>query len=760
MTKYGVTTLRDYQEDIKSRLFEAWQHEKSIMVQMPTGTGKTHVLAAVIRDFLKNNISNPHAEVWIIAHRRELVAQIEETVARYGMRKEDGLVRAMSIQWLERHWDDVGGKPLLIVIDEAHHALADSYKELWARYPDAKKLGMTATPCRMNRKGFTHLFDRLITSWSIAEFIKNGYLSSFDYVSIRQGSDEQCLIDLLEKRGADGDYQVKEMNSVLNRDTSIRRLYGSVQRFAADKKGIVYAISIEHARRIAEYYRNRGVEAVAIDSKTPAAERKQMVDDFKAGKIRVLVNVDVFSEGFDCPDVEFIQMARPTLSLSKYLQQVGRGLRQSAGKDACVLIDNVGLYRVFGLPTVIRDWNLMFNGEVAGKGVRMAKEQNNGIVPDGVAEALPQGCDMEVIVSHGDLLSVIEKQKKQRLSFSEVHDMKAWKDYATGLWGLMICRTKITEAVFAKVFDMQDGMAAVRYSDNQCALVNSSGESIDLKRCYKSMKFSRKHFLTVVHPNGKSSYIDLYNQKEYKVMPQVKRFGDIELLKIRGTYYSRTKKQYASNPGINDTYIRDCKYYVQIFDYQIPDIHDVGSAYESRHRCGYACLLSGDSDTYYWIYSKLADGSLIVADSEGQYYHVAAGRAKRHIGCFGTDELKEQCVAEIERITKHADDTYRLMENRKKRELLDRSVAAVPFRSGMKWGLKIGERITVPPIYRHVKSPVGRYCAVEKNYGQWGVVALDGTLMVEPRYSDIEINMQGVVTGTKITGSKVSVKLP
>lgn len=117
-------------------------------------------------------------------------------------------------------------------------------------------------------------------------------------------------------------------------------------------------------------------------------------------------------------------------------------------------------------------------------------------------------------------------------------------------------------------------------------------------------------------------------------------------------------------------------------------------------------------------------------------------------------------MAEIHRITKHADDTCRLMEQRKKREILDLSDAAVPFRSGMRWGLRVGERITVPPIYRNVKSPVGRYCAVEKNYGQWGVIALDGTLMVEPRYSDIEINIQGIVTGTKITGSKVSVKLP
>ena len=142
------------------------------MVQMPTGTGKTHLLAAVIYDYLKKEQSQC---VWIVAHRRELVEQIEETVARYGISKSDERVKVMSIQWLSRHWEDVkGDNPSLIVIDEAHHALAESYKELWLRYPNAKKLGMTATPCRLNRKGFTDLFDTLIISDSIADFIRQG----------------------------------------------------------------------------------------------------------------------------------------------------------------------------------------------------------------------------------------------------------------------------------------------------------------------------------------------------------------------------------------------------------------------------------------------------------------------------------------------------------------------------------------------------------------------------------------------------------
>ena len=245
-------------------------------------------------------------------------------------------MRVFSIQWLSRNWKNIGEAPGLIVIDEAHHALAETYRELWKRYPEARKLGMTATPCRLNGKGFTDLFDALITSWSIAEFIGKGWLSAFDYVSIRADSREQQIIDSLKKRGVDGDYQVKEMNEVLNRQVSIRRLYESVERYAAGKKGMVYAVSIAHARQIAAYYNAHGVSAVAIDSKTPASERRELGEGFRQGRIRVLVNVDIFSEGFDCPDVEFVQLARPTLSLAKYLQQGGRGLRKSGDKESCM----------------------------------------------------------------------------------------------------------------------------------------------------------------------------------------------------------------------------------------------------------------------------------------------------------------------------------------------------------------------------------------------------------------------------------------
>lgn len=533
--------LRDYQIEMKTRLMEAWKAHRSVMVQMPTGTGKTHLLASVVSEF----VSSAGSGVWLIAHRRELVAQMEETLAKYGIRREDTPVRVMAVQWLSRHWNEAGDAPGLIVIDEAHHALAASYTEMWKRYPAAKKLGVTATPCRLNRRGFTELFEVLVTSWSIAEFIEKGVLSVFDYVSIRPGSEEQRLIDGLEKRGADGDYQVKEMDAVLNRRPGIERLYRSVRQFASGKKGMVYAISIEHARRIAEYYSRRGVNAVAVDSKTPAMERKRMVEEFRHGKIEVLVNVDVFSEGFDCPDVEFVQLARPTLSLAKYLQQVGRGLRRSEGKEACMLIDNVGLYRIFGLPTQRWNWDAMFRGRMAGKGSlpgRMNCDASVTAFPV-VERPAEAGGDLVVVMEHGRLLSSIREQalpdeKEQSPSCR----LRAFVDKETGLWGLEKGDEMLPDASFKEVLSIKGRFAVGRLRNGCVRVLDDTGALVAEPGHCREVRFLKDDLLQVRHAGNSVSYVDLRNGRCYSVRPRVLRYGSIELLQANRTYYSRTRQ--------------------------------------------------------------------------------------------------------------------------------------------------------------------------------------------------------------------------
>ncbi|MDE7377468.1 MAG: DEAD/DEAH box helicase [Paraprevotella sp.] len=750
--------LRDYQFEMKSRLFKAWRSHRSVMVQMPTGTGKTHVLASVIRDFLdeeSRQTGDVCGRVWIIAHRRELVAQIEETVAGYGIGREDGTVRVMSIQWLARHWEDAGESPQLIVIDEAHHALADTYMDLWRRYPEARKLGMTATPCRMSRRGFADMFDVLLTSLSIAEFITRGQLSLFDYVSIRPDSEEQRLVDSLEKRGADGDYQIKEMNAVLNRKPGIERLYRSVEQFAPDKKGIVYAVSIGHARAIASYYRMQGLNAAAIDSRTPAAERKRLVGEFKEGRIKVLVNVDVFSEGFDCPDVEFVQMARPTLSLAKYLQQVGRGLRKSEGKDACVLIDNVGLYRVFGLPVVAWDWDAMFRGDMAGKGRSVSQLEKDTVCPEVWAGTPDCDCGMSLVMSRDRLLAELRERKDIcPVRNRNVSELKAWQDVESGLWGLRRGRRKVTGAVFDEIFDIRYDMAAVRFPDRKCGVTDSSGEAVWMRRDSLSMAFTKDYFLTFRSSSGKEYYVDLHSLRTYDGKPEVKRYGGVELLKVGHVYYSRTRIVYVNKQHAGRLHIMDRGFYVTVFDSDVPVPCDCGS--------GYVCLLAGDYERFYGLHSRLADGSIVVRDQEGRYFHVKENGKKQLVGSGDLTHDVQACLSEIRRLSEGAKENMRMHETEKaeRRSLFLRECRdAVPFRAGMKWGLKSGDRVIVPPIYRTVKPPVGRYCAVEMNYSQWGVIALDGRVMIEPKYTDVTIGDNETAVLTFVTGKKKAVRL-
>ena len=449
--------LRDYQVEMLERLRQAWSgianpRQQSVMVQMPTGTGKTYFMAEVIRTITNKQETINGGGVLVVTHRIELIEQISQTLDRFGIKhgilnksfdnelhglNELPQVMVASIQTLTRRiWTtdytdstdyDLDTNFSLIIIDEAHHAVAETYRMLWDWWPKAKFLGLTATPCRLNGAPFTDLFDMLLQSWSIREFIQKGWLSDLDYVSVRSDSIAVRKVASLNKRGADGDYQTKQAALVLDTEESIEHLYWSYKEFADGKKGIVYAINRDHARHIAEYYSERGLRCAVIDSKTPAKERQRIVEEYRNNgfnalelcslategtqelhelkygnngfnelhefngrergvvtsstektdekTIDVLVNVDIFSEGFDVPEVEFIQLARPTLSLSKYLQQVGRGMRVAKGKSEVVILDQVGLYLMFSLPTSDRNWQSTFLGKTSGKG-QMLKQKD------------------------------------------------------------------------------------------------------------------------------------------------------------------------------------------------------------------------------------------------------------------------------------------------------------------------------------------------------------------------------------------------
>ena len=450
--------LRDYQIEICESVREAFKKHRSVMMQMPTGTGKTVVLASLVQQYLDKSLErrDQHCQVLIVAHRIELTEQMGEHLKRYGIEygviaggrktKEAEPVIVASIQTLSSKLSSLSSllSPSLIIIDEAHHAVAKTYRQLWDVWPEARFLGLTATPYRLSGEGFTDLFDVLVDSWTMKRFIAEGWLSAFDYYSIRPDSDDQKLIDNLKKRGADGDFQMKELHDTLDVTPCIERLFESFEQFAFDMKGIVYAIDIAHAKHIAEYYREQGVNALALSSKTDMKERKEAVEAFRASSvivhhqllkdkpIQVLVSVDLFSEGFDCPDVEFIQIARPTLSLAKYLQMIGRGLRPNKGKECCTIIDNVGMYRRFGLPSGERDWGMFFEG-LKDERIKELKNLNFDLNFDLNINRGEGNAALVKIVGYEGMASRFDKLGKTGFERKKKGKIWVWRDTLTGI---------------------------------------------------------------------------------------------------------------------------------------------------------------------------------------------------------------------------------------------------------------------------------------------------------------------------------------
>ena len=839
--------LFDYQEDMKERIEKALRLHRSVMAQMPTGTGKTYLLTAVIDSFVSNN---PMEKVWIVAHRRELVSQIDETVRKfhsyYASNTSSLLssVKAMSIQWLSKHYDEIEEEPGMIVIDEAHHALAKTYKEMWERFPNAKFLGLTATPCRLNGRGFTDLFDVLVQSWSVPEFISKGRLATYDFVSIKSDGVTQRLIDSLQKRGADGDYQNKEMDMLLNKKPSIERLYLSLEEYGKDRKGIVYAININHANAIAEFYREHGIAAVAIDSKTPSSLRKELIERFKASSntsqyfskthpssltlkggstafpkplspqgtgdvtalrcseplrskdggpskvspdclcgvnrlgdglgdrlgatclraadgvgdrltatclrpadglapIQVLVNVDIFSEGFDCPDVEFVQLARPTLSLAKYLQMVGRGLRVAKGKKNCLIIDNVGLYRVFGLPSQVWNWNAMFEGKLkVGKKKETPKEKDFFLMY-GKQETMPVGQDSEMmmVMSHEELL--------QTLQYREFVDSKG-------------------------------EFAIIKLPDGKMTVVNRQGEQVLEPGDYYDMKLLNGNIL-FYRPRRKTvCYYDLLARVvidediHAKDAPEVITINKWEFVEYNGLFRSRTYEYFALPFRPSQYDLWNYGYYL-IYNFQrstasgcqewIYKEEDGGSMRMNKENSEKACFLRGDHTHVYWLCADLYDSGIVVMDSHEDYYFVDSNLKKTYIGCNQPKTESENLMVAMPRLGKHVYDME--MHHRKKQEeqelllMQEKSEAGHVelYQAGKKWGVKVDGKVIVPPLYHSIAQPVGAYCAFEQIPRHWGVMTLKGKVIVDAKYEKVEIRDNGIAVVTGITGKIQTIKL-
>ena len=804
--------LFDYQEDMKERIEKALRLHRSVMAQMPTGTGKTVLLASVVESFLREH-SNCH--VWIVAHRRELVSQIRETIQRVFSKTPSLLykdfsnhpansskitpslftlkegstshpdpltlrgegenrptrcseplrskvggpskvspdclsasafnvpIKAVSIQWLSKHYDEIEEEPGMIVIDEAHHALAKTYKGMWDRFPKAKFLGLTATPCRLNGKGFTDLFDVLVQSWSVPEFISKGRLATYDFVSIKSDGVTQRLIDSLQKRGADGDYQNKEMDMLLNKKPSIERLYQSLEEFGKDRKGIVYAINISHAQKITKLYQENGVKAIAIDSKTPATERQQDIEAFKKGDIQVLVNVDIFSEGFDCPDVEFVQLARPTLSLAKYLQMVGRGLRVAKGKKNCVIIDNVGLYRVFGLPSQVWNWNAMFEGKLkVGKRKETPKDREfflmNGEQDD--IQIHPDS-EMMMVMSHEELLQTIQ---------------------------------------YREFVDSRGEFAIIKLPDGKMTVVNRQGEQVLEPGDYRDMKLLDGNILFYRHRRKEVCYYDLLSgaiiddgPNVYDV-PKVVTLEGWEFIKYGDVYMSRTYEHF-SWPYCPSKYdlFNFGDYLIYRYNYLVDSGCQEWYYYEGGNGLmmkatidsNRVCFLRGDYEHVYWKCATLRCGCIVVMDSKQDYYLVDSYLKKTYIGCNNPKNENEDLNFVMPRLGKKYYDEMMLQEKKKESSemllLHEKSVTGHVelYQAGKKWGIKMDGKVVVPPLYRSIAQPVGAYCAFEEIPSYWGIMTLKGKVIVDAKYEKVEIRDGGIAVVTDITGKTQTIHL-
>ncbi len=941
--------LFDYQEDMKERIEKALRLHRSVMAQMPTGTGKTVLLASVVESFLREH---SNCNVWIVAHRRELVSQIKDTLNKFllnfsfsnhpvplskegstfspspsssgsgdvtALRCSEPLgskvggpskvspdclsagaskvvsevspdcagwdrlgmsgaskvspdclsasafnvpIKAVSIQWLAKHYDEIEEEPGMIVIDEAHHALAKTYKEMWERFPKAKFLGLTATPCRLNGKGFTDLFDVLVQSWTVPEFISKGRLATYDFVSIKSDGVTQRLIDSLQKRGADGDYQNKEMDMLLNKKPSIERLYRSLEEYGKDRKGIVYAINISHANAIAEFYREHGIAAVAIDSKTPSSLRKELIERFKASSntsfskitpslftlkegdfskitpslftikegstshpdpltlrgeggnrptrcseplrskvggpskvspdcagwdrlgatclraadgaadrlgttclraadgvgdrlgatclraadglapIQVLVNVDIFSEGFDCPDVEFVQLARPTLSLAKYLQMVGRGLRVAKGKKNCVIIDNVGLYRVFGLPSQVWNWNAMFEGKLkVGKRKETPKDREFFLMNEKQDDIqIHPDSEMMMVMSHEELL--------QTLQYREFVDSKG-------------------------------EFAIIKLPDGKMTVVNRQGEQVLEPGDYYDMKLLDGNILFYRPRRKAKCYYDLLAKAviddgtNVAETPHVVNIKGWEFIEYNDIFMSRTQEDFSLpyHPSQYD-FLNYGYYMIFRFRPSAPGCQvwyycegDEGKMRMSNEESRNVCFLRNDYEHVYWLCAVLYGERIVVMDSKEDYYLVDSNLKKTYIGCNHPKNEKEDLNVVMPRLGKKY--YHEAMLQKKEMEanemllLHEKSEAGHVelYQAGKKWGVKVDGKVIVPPLYCSIAQPVGAYCAFEEIPRHWGVMTLKGKVIVDAKYEKVEIRDNGIAIVTGITGKTQTINL-
>lgn len=349
--------LRDYQQALVQETFAQWHRgNRRVMMQLPTGGGKTVLFSALAREF-----TTLGEGVLVLAHREELLTQAHEklesiTGMLVGMLKAGHPVNPLfpvqvaSVQTIIRrkNWPDAA----LVICDEAHHSCSRSYTKIFDHYQQSYILGVTATPARLDGQGFKFLYDSLVLGPSVAELILAGHLCQFKLFA------SQNPIKTAGIRTAGGDFNQRDLADAIDTSLVMGDLIETWQKYAHGKKTVVFAVSVKHSKAIATAYVEAGIPAEHLDGETPALERKAILERFRTGQTPVLTNCGIISEGVDVPSIEAIQCVRPTKSLILWLQLVGRALRPASGKNHAIIIDHTENWWVHGLPDRERNWSL------------------------------------------------------------------------------------------------------------------------------------------------------------------------------------------------------------------------------------------------------------------------------------------------------------------------------------------------------------------------------------------------------------------
>lgn len=330
---------------------------KAPLLVLPTGGGKTFIFAYIAKQAAAKGI-----KVFILVHRQELLNQSSRSLDALGVRH--GLIRpgypeasmlpvqVASVQTLARRLARTHYQPGLIIVDEAHHATAGTWRKILDRFPQSKVLGVTATPCRTDGQGLTDIFDCMVEGPTVKELIDMGFLCKPKVYGPPHAIDLQGV----KRRG--GDYDAKDLSDRVDRPRITGDVIGHYRKLAHQQPAIAFCVSVAHAQHVAADFCSAGYKAMCLDGSMPDAARRAAIEGLANGSIHVLTSCDIISEGTDIPTVSVAVLLRPTQSTGLFLQQVGRALRPAPGKEYALILDHAGNCMRHGMPDEDREWDL------------------------------------------------------------------------------------------------------------------------------------------------------------------------------------------------------------------------------------------------------------------------------------------------------------------------------------------------------------------------------------------------------------------